>query len=122
MSQFPAIAPATLGTLSAAGPALPAVRAVPVATDAGAFANLTGTADAVSTQPPAKQFAEARAAKAFEVMVVATMLSDAFKSANSSAFGEGFQSEFFGQVFTEAVAQRIVEAGGFGIADLVRKE
>ena len=69
----------------------------------------------------AQESQAAKAARAFEVMVIATMLSDAFQSADSGAFGEGFQGEFFGQVFSEAVAERIVANGGIGIAEMVDK-
>ena len=64
---------------------------------------------------------EAAAAREFETMVISTLLSDAFKSANSTAFGEGFQGEFYAQIFTKAVAKGIVESGGFGIAEMVEK-
>lgn len=90
---------------------------------AGASADSFGKL--VSANAPDKAGADpagARAAKEFEIMVISSFLSDALKSADSKVFGEGFSGEFYSQIFTKAVAERIVDNGGFGIAGLVTKD
>jgi len=77
---------------------------------------------AQGANPPGADLSrEAKAAREFETMVISSFLSDAFQSANSTAFGEGFQGEFYSQIFTRAVAEGIVENGGFGIAEMIEK-
>lgn len=120
MSDISAISQLGLDPLAGSSPLLPSVRNAAAIGSASFERMLSGSAQDASGGG-AGDTQSAKAAQAFEVMVVATLLNDAFQSAGSSAFGEGFQGDFFGQVFTEAVAERIVAGGGLGIAAMVDK-
>lgn len=55
------------------------------------------------------------AAKEFETMVVSFMLKDVVKHDLKNVMGEGAGGDFYLSVFTDAMARKIVEAGGIGI-------
>jgi Rod binding domain-containing protein len=71
-----------------------------------------GEGNAKAGQPPA-------IAQKFEAMVVSFMIKDVIKSDMQSAFGKGAGADQYVSMFADAIAQDIVKAGGFGIAEQI---
>jgi Rod binding domain-containing protein len=70
-----------------------------------------------SARAPDPQLLEA--AKDFEAVFVAEMLTTMGLGREPEAFGGGFGAQAFGSLLNEAYAERIVGRGGLGIAEAV---
>jgi Rod binding domain-containing protein len=72
-------------------------------------------------QPPARATDPQllKAAKDFEAVFVAEMLTTMGLGREPEAFGGGFGAQAFGSLLNEAYAERIVGRGGLGIAEAV---
>lgn len=57
--------------------------------------------------------------KQFEVMVLSQLIGEVFKEQSDGAFGKGMQGDFYTSIFTDAVAEKLAEGDGFGIAKLL---
>lgn len=55
----------------------------------------------------------------FEKMVISQMLGEIFQEQTEGAFGEGMQGDFYTSLFTDAVAEQLIEKGGLGIAKIL---
>jgi Rod binding domain-containing protein len=62
------------------------------------------------------------AAKAFETVYLSEMLTNMGVAREPETFGGGFGAEAFQSLLTEAYAERIVERGSTGIAELVYRQ
>ena len=60
-----------------------------------------------------------RAARSFEAVFTAEMLSHAGTSTARSAYGGGFAEETFRSLLSREWASSVVEAGGFGLAEKI---
>ena len=58
-------------------------------------------------------------AKQFEVMVLSQFIGEVFREQADGAFGKGMQGDFYTSIFSEAVAEKLAEGDGFGIAKLL---
>ena len=63
-----------------------------------------------------------KAAKDFEAVFVAEMLSTMGLGREPEAFGGGFGAQAFGSLLNEAYAERIVGRDGLGIAEAVYRQ
>ena len=63
-----------------------------------------------------------KAANAFEAMMLKELLKNTNSKMTRGMFGGGMAEEFFADHLTNERAKVMVEAGGFGIAEMVEKE
>lgn len=59
------------------------------------------------------------AVRKFEVMVLTQFISEVFREQPDDAFGEGMQGDFYISVYSEAIAEKVVDSGGLGIVELL---
>jgi peptidoglycan hydrolase FlgJ len=63
-----------------------------------------------------------KAAMAFETVYLSEMMTNMGVAREPETFGGGFGAEAFQSLLNEAYAERIVERGGTGIAELVYRQ
>jgi len=61
------------------------------------------------------------AAKQFEALLVANMVKDMIGETGASFYGEGFAGDVWKSMMSEQIANQVVEASDFGIADTLVK-
>lgn len=77
-----------------------------------------GSSDA-STPATPEELEKAKTLQAFESMILSQFLGDIFEKQMGGMLGEGFESEVYTSMLSDAVAQKISESGGLGISKLV---